>query len=110
MILNSSLHFPGSFRTVELGSRILIAGFISSIIINPMRFISARPLSTEKPFRSRIDFIILAALRGQPLRSTLNLVEFTDLDISVLVQEDVTVAKYTIMKRKLLINIEETTD
>lgn len=98
MIPNSSLHFSGSFRTVELGSRMLVAGSISSIMMDLMRFMSARPLSTEKPFRSRIDSAMLAALRGQPLRSTLNLVEFTDLDISVLVQGDVAAAECAMMK------------
>jgi len=76
----------------------LVAGSISSIMMDPMRLMSARPLSTEKTFLSRIDSAILAALRGQPLRSTLNLVEFTDLDISVLVQEDVAAAESAMMK------------
>ncbi len=92
------LHFSGSFRTVGLGSRMLVAGSISSIMMDPMHFMSARPLSTGKPFRSRIDSAMLAALRGQPHRSTLNLVEFTDLDISVLVQGDVAAAECAMMK------------
>ncbi len=66
--------------------------------MDPMRFMSARPLSTENTFRSRIDSAMLAALRGRPLRSTSNLVEFTDLDISVLVQEDVAAAECAMMK------------
>lgn len=62
---DSSLHFSGSFRTAELGFKMLVAGSISSIMIVPIRFMSATPLSAEKTFRSRIDSAMLAACRRQ---------------------------------------------
>lgn len=98
LIPNSSLHFSGSFRTTEVGFRILVAGSISSIIMDPMRFMSARPLSGEKTLRSRIESAILATLRGQPLHSSSNAREFTDLDLSFMVQEDVAAAESTMIK------------
>jgi len=54
-------------------------------MIDPMRWMSARPLSAEKTFRSRIDSAMLATRRGQSLRSTSNGKEFTNLNLSVLV-------------------------
>jgi len=63
LIPNSSLHLSGSFRTTEVGSRMLVAGSMSSIMIDPMRLMSARPLSAEKTFRSRID----SAMSASPL-------------------------------------------
>jgi len=67
----------------------LVAGSISSIVIDPLRLMSASPPSAEKTFRSRIDAAMLVAPKGQPLRSTSNAMEFTNLDLSALVQEDV---------------------
>ncbi len=63
-----------------MGSRMLVAGSMSSIIMDAMRFLSA-----ENTFRSRIDSAMLATRRGQSLRSTSNAREFTDLNLSVLV-------------------------
>lgn len=72
-----------------MGSRMLVDGSMSSIIMDAMRFLSVRPLSAEKTFRSRIDSAMLVTRRGQSLRSTSNAREFTDLNLFVLVQEDV---------------------
>ena len=63
-----------------MGSRMLVDGSMSSIIMDAMRFLSA-----ENTFRSRIDSAMLATRRGQSLRSTSNAREFTDLNLSVLV-------------------------
>ena len=76
----------------------LVAGSMSSIMMDPMRFMSARPLSGEKTLRSRIESAILATLRRQPLHSTSNGREFTDLDLSFLVQEDVAAAESAMIK------------
>ncbi len=61
LILNLSLHFSGFFRTVELGFKMLVVGFISSIIITPMPFMSVIPFSAEKTFCSRMNSAMLAA-------------------------------------------------
>lgn len=36
LIPNSSLHFSSSFRTAEVGSRMLVAGSMCPIVIDPM--------------------------------------------------------------------------
>lgn len=36
LIPNSSLYFSGSFKTAEIGSRMPVAGSMSSIVIDPI--------------------------------------------------------------------------
>lgn len=61
LILNLSLHFSEFFKTVELRFKMLVVGFISSIIITSMLFMSIIPFLAEKTFCSRMDSAMLAA-------------------------------------------------
>ena len=85
----------------------LVTGSISSIIMAPMRLISAMPLSVEKTFRSIIDSTMLAVHHYQPFHLQQAFLKYINLDHPILIQKDRAAAQCAMVEQKLVVNIEE---
>jgi hypothetical protein len=95
----------GSFRTVGLRSKKIDAGSISSIMIVPMLFISVIPFHPGNSFsRELIPQYLLFLL---VLYNRKRVLESTNFDLSILVQEHSIKVKCAMIESGLFVNIGE---